>query len=417
MKRYSYREVSTRVFATAPSFHRLFVTVATSTSALTTVSNMASTAVTAMLIFGVSSLAGLARVADLTLMLLPFNVSLVVQRTTLIQTIFGSGGSRRFHSASRLSVVIGFISVVSTCCLLVLVPGVSKILWVVPLGVLFLHIGDYYRYELFSLNRPRVSLLGDIILFSATLLGLIVSTQVEAEAFDILVLSWVGGSLVSVAVLASFRTVNSPLSEGRSRVLVGAVSIESALTLGAGQLLSLSLGLVVAKEALGEFRLAQMSISPLALISLSVVTSLAASPRAKNASVPAGCVALLALAIGTLILINPFAVMSRLGISQDDFSYVVMALGLAGAFSVSNNLKMIRLRPLFSDLRLWIVYRSSLSLLEPAVGLLLALQLGALGAALGGFAHQVCLWFFLRRRSNIAETPGPVSTELRGIGS
>jgi hypothetical protein len=363
---------------------------------MTTLSNVLATASTAVVVVGISATASLEAVAYLTLALVPLTVSLGVQRTALVQTFLASSERVSRASAATAAFCLTTISCATTS-IIVWVSTLPIEYWLVVAIVALAHAGDFLRYTWFQRGCAQRAVAGDSVALVSLLAGVAVASVGFGRSSVLAVLvSWIIGLALS-SILNWPRGVGGGGPPTRSAVtFVGSVTVETAVTLGVAQILTLGLALITSSYELGSFRLAQMAVAPIAIISLSALTRAVIGGTSR---VKAVVLALIVMSgVGALLIIrNPVDILSALGlVGGAGFAATFFVCGVAAALSTANYVKMVEIRRRF-NFGHWIAWRTTLCSMEPILGLLLARPLGALGAALGLLAHQATLAIWLVR--------------------
>jgi hypothetical protein len=350
----------------------------------------------------VQATAGTAALGAFAIVTGPLTVSLAIQRGIASQTLLRGGHWRDVPGwlSTFVAITAASAGVMATLCVLFHTPWWS---WLVVAAVPVVHIEDAYRFQQFGRGYPARAAIVDgawlcvqlSTLAALAILGVKLSPGIAVG-------TWlVGGAASLVLVGALSRGTGSDAEPPPELAKVWHLALETFGVVGVAQISIYVVAVFSSVERVGQFRLAQLAVTPAGLISASLLPILLPKiqlgvsggrivTRASLLVALAGgacCAAYVAMPEEARAFVNlPFqpVVLATM---------VILIVGMTLSIFVAVRLTLVRIsRPP----RYWIRRHFLAAMTEPGVSITAGLILGAPGIALGSVVHQLFVLAGLR---------------------
>jgi hypothetical protein len=332
----------------------------------------------------------------------PLTVSLAIQRGIASQTLLSGGYWREVPGWVTTFVAITATSaaVMALLCVLFHTPWWS---WLLVVVVPIVHIEDAYRFQQFGRGYPANAAIADFVwlivqlssLAAFALLGMKLSPGLAVG-------TWLIGGAASLVLVGSLSHGKTPGTVTPQEIAnVWHLTLETFGVVALAQVSIYAVAVFSSMERVGQFRLAQLAVTPAALVSSALLPILLPKIqlRARGGRIVSHASILIALAGGACCaayVVMPEDARALVKLPFQPAVLATMVLLIAGmtlSIFVAARMTLVRIsRPA----RYWIRGRFLAATTEPGVSVAAGLILGAPGIALGSVVHQLVVLASLR---------------------
>lgn len=332
----------------------------------------------------------------------PLTVSLAIQRGIASQTLLRGGHWRDVPGWLSTFVAITTISaaVMAILCVLFHTPWWS---WLVVAAVPIVHIEDAYRFQQFGRGYPARAAIADCAWLCVQLSILAAFTILEVTLSPgMAVGTWlIGGAASLVLVGALSRGTGSGAMPPPELAKVWHLALETFGVVALAQVSIYVVAVFSSVERVGQFRLAQLAVTPAGLIAASLLPVLLPKIQlgvsARRIVVRASLlVALAGGACSVVYVAMPAEARALIKLPFEPAvlaTMVILVVGMTLSIFVAVHMTLVRItRPP----GYWIRRHFLAAMTEPGVAISAGLIFGAPGIALGSVAHQLSVLAGLR---------------------